>query len=152
MNQQLQQEIQATQKQLQKLQEKLESSKVTIENAPVGAVLPDGCIVVERYKDSILIAAPKETEVRCEWTPEFEPVFTSLKEHGFIPCQWHVPSQEELELAYKNCRQRFSSAFYWSSTERNSSHAWPVFFNLGICCYSGKTSTYCVRAFRRIVF
>ena len=150
MNQQLQQEIQATQEKLKKLQEKLESSKVTIENAPVGAVLPDGCIVVERYKDSILIAAPEITEVQSTWTPEFEPVFNSLKEHGFVPSQWYIPSKEELQLAYKNCRQRFSSTRYWSSTEDTSSGAWSVYFLIGSCGCSDKTFTHCVRAFRRV--
>ena len=148
MNQQLQQEIQATQEKLKKLQEKLESSKVTIENAPVGAVLPDGCIVVERYKDSILIAAPESTGVKCTWTPEFKDVFTSLKNHGFNPSQWHVPSQEELQLTYKNCKEQFSSAFYWSSTENSSMDAFGV--RLGDGRSNGCLKTYAchVRAFR----
>ena len=151
-SQQLQAEIQKTQEQLKKLQEKLESSKVTIENAQPGDIFSDGCVVVERYKDSILIAAPKETEVRCEWTPDFPDVFTSLKDHGFIPCQWYIPPKEELQLAYKNCRQRFSTTRYWSSTEDTSSFAWGVDFSFGNCFYCNKAYVRCVRAFRRVVF
>lgn len=150
--QQLQTEIQKTQAQLQKLQEQLENSKVTIETAPVGTVLPDGCVVVERYPNSILIAAPSNTEVKCKWTPDFPDVFTKLTEAGFIPAQWHVPSPKELQLAYKNCKEQFSSPFYWSSTESSSTDAYDVHFTNGFTFGLSKAFSSCVRAFRRVVF
>jgi hypothetical protein len=150
--QQLQQEIQKTQKQLQKLQEQLEASKVvTIETAQPGDTLPDGCVVVARYEDSVLIAAPAITEVYCKLTPEFSEVFESLKSQGFIPSQWYVPSVKELQLAYKNCKEQFSSALYWSSTEFSSTIAFFVFFINGSAASSSKTAAYCVRPFRRVV-
>ena len=150
--QQLQQEIQKTQEQLRKLQEQLEASKVvTIETAQPGEILPDGCVVVARYEDSVLIAAPAITEVRCKWTPEFSEVFESLKEHGFIPAQWYIPSQKELKLAYKNCKKHFSSTDYWSSTESSSTSAYIVLFDIGGTSGNNKANSYCVRAFRRVV-
>ena len=148
--QQLQTEIQKTQEQLKKLQEQLEAAKsITIETAPVGTTLPDGTVVIARYEDSVLLAAPSTTEVYCEWTPEFQPVFDSLKKHGFIPAQWYVPSKEELKLAYKNCSEQFSSR-YWSSTEYSSTDAYNVYFNNGYASNNNKTYINCVRAFRRV--
>lgn len=145
--QKLHQEITKTQQQLQRLQEQLEAAKaITIETAPVGTVLFDGTVVIARYEDSVLLAAPKSTEVKAEWTPEFKPVFDSLKKEGFIPSQWYVPSPKELQLAYDNCRNQFSSPFYWSSTS-----ACYVNFNYGIALNTVKTFTSCVRAVRRIV-
>jgi hypothetical protein len=149
--QQLKAEIEATQAQLQRLQEQLEKTKVTIETAQPGDTLPDGCIVVERYSDSVLIAAPASTEVRCKWTPEFSEVFESLKSHGFIPDQWYVPSKEELQLAYENCEKQFSSTNYWSSTECSSTSAFGVCFFFGLTLDYSKTFFFCVRAFRRVV-
>jgi len=149
---QLKAEIEATQKQLQKLQEQLEKSKsITIETAQPGDTLPDGCVVVARYGDSVLIAAPASTEVRCKWTPEFSEVFEALKAHGFIPAQWHIPSLKELQLAYTNCKEQFSSTGYWSSTESSSTGACLVGFNNGHTFYIDKTNAFCVRAFRRVV-
>lgn len=149
--QQLKAEIEATQAQLQRLQEQLEKTKVTIETAQPGDTLPDGCLVVARYKDSVLIAAPSTTEVRCKWTPEFPEVFESLKAHGFIPAQWYIPSVKELELAYRNCKEQFSSTYYWSSTESSSTSACRVNFSDGCTFNRTKTLIFCVRAFRRVV-
>ena len=151
--QQLQQEIQKTQEQLQRLQEQLEASKtITIETAQPGDTLPDGTVVIERYSDSVLIAAPSTTEVYCEWTPEFQPAFDSLKKRGFIPSQWHVPSLKELQLAYKNCKEQFANGFYWSSTEFGSKFDSACYVNLntGKTDYYFKPSPFCVRAFRRV--
>jgi len=149
---QLQQEIEATKAQLQRLQEQLETSKsVTIETAQPGDTLPDGCVVIARYDDSILIAAPANTEVRCKWTPEFSEVFESLKSQGFSPSQWYVPSLKELLLAYRNCKQQFSSTYRWSSTGHSSTNAYNVNFFNGYTGFSNKALTLCVRAFRRVV-
>jgi hypothetical protein len=151
-SQQLKAEIEATQKQLKKLQEQLEASKsVTIETAQPGDTLPDGCVVIARYDDSILIAAPSTTEVECKWTPEFPEVFESLKDHGFIPAQWYIPSVKELELAYRNYKEQFSSTFYRSSTEYSSTSAFFLYFNNANTLNCNKTYCNCVRAFRRVV-
>ena len=150
--QQLQQEISKTQEQLQRLQEQLEIAKaITIETAQPGDTLPDGTVVVARYEDSVLLAAPKTTEVECKWTPEFPEVFKSLKKEGFIPSQWHVPSKEELKLAYKNCKQMFSSTNYWSSMEYRYEDAFYVNFLDGLIYDFHKAYTnISVRAFRRV--
>ncbi len=48
---------------------------------------------------------------------------------------WYLPSKEELNLMYNNLRVAglggFASAFYWSSTEVNSSSAWDQDFFIG---------------------
>jgi hypothetical protein len=129
----------------------------TLENAKPGDKLADGCIVIDRqpksifHNEKLLIAAPKETEVRCEWTPEFQPVFDRLKEHGVNPSDWFIPSVEQLELAYKNAKQHFvSSAVYWPSDDASIDYAHSVYFLNGNNLLSRKTITFSVRAFRFI--
>jgi hypothetical protein len=145
---QLQQEIEKTQKQLNRLQEQLNNTFPTIEDAKPGDLLEDGCVVIEKYNGLVLVAAPRETEVRWVWTPEFQPVFDKLMEHHFNPSQWFIPSHKQLKLAHKNAKQYFSSTNYWSSTEASSSNACVVDFNIGRQYSFNKTNTNCVRAFR----
>lgn len=148
----LQQEIQKTEEQLKKLQKQLEATKsITIETAQPGDTLPDGCLVIARYEDSVLIAAPVDTRVISEWTPEFPECFKRLKDHGFIPSQWYVPSKKELQLAYKNCKEQFSSNIFWSSMEFDSTKAYYVDFKDGFTDHIFKTCPGCVRAFRCVV-
>ena len=148
---QLLQSIQETEEQLNKLKQQLNNYKApTIQDANVGDTLEDGCVVVARYEDSVLIAAPAITEVLCKWTPEFPEVFESLKSQGFISAQWYVPSQKELKLAHKNCKNQFSSTLYWSSTEFSSANAYTVSFLNGRTNCLTKTLSNCVRAFRRV--
>jgi hypothetical protein len=104
--------------------------------------------VIHKECNRILIAAPKETEVYSKWTPEFSEVFESLKSHGFTPSQWHVPTIEELKLAYKNAKDSFSSAYYWSSTEISAAIGCSLYFGFGNTYNFTKTGTFCVRAFR----
>jgi hypothetical protein len=141
---------------IERLQELLKTTFPTLEEAQPGDKLADGCIVIKRQSKSIfhnerlLIAAPQETEIRCEWTPEFQPVFDNLKEHGFNPSDWFIPSVGQLELAYKNAKQQFSSVSYWSSAEARSTTACRVNFYNGSQYTSSKTHTFFVRAFRFI--
>jgi hypothetical protein len=129
---------------------------VTPEEAQPGDKLEDGCIVIERYPKTIfynerlLIAAPQETEVLCEWTPEFKPVFDKLKEHGLNPSDWFIPSVEQLQLAYKNASSPFPGWWYWSSDEASSTNACYVYFNNGTRIAGSKAVTSCVRAFRLV--
>ena len=132
-------------------------SELSYSNCQPGDKLADGCIVIDRrpksifYNERLLIAAPIETQVDCEWTPEFQPVFDKVKEHGFNPTDWFIPSVEQLKLAYKNAKQHFvSSAVYWSSTEASSISACVVYVGDGNQSVASKVIAYCVRAFRFI--
>jgi hypothetical protein len=148
--------ISETSRELKRLKKLLKTTFPTPEQAQPGDKLADGCIVIERYPKTIfynerlLIAAPKETESWCEWTPGFKPVFDRLKEHGFNPSDCFIPSVDQLKLAYKNVKQQFSSTAYWSSTEASSSGACLVNFISGIQGANSKADTHCVRAFRFI--
>jgi hypothetical protein len=132
------------------------NSVVTHDEAQPGDKLEDGCVVIERrpksilYNERLLIAAPKETEVQCEWTPEFKPVFDKLKEHGFNPSDWFIPSVEQLQMAYKNAKQQFPGWWHWSSAEASSIDACLVYFINGGQCSGSKTVASWVRAFRFI--
>ena len=146
---QLEQKIIELESELQEFKSQLNNySEITLENSKPGDTLSDGSVVIHKEGNRVLIAAPKETQVRCQWTPEFPEVFESLKSHGFTPSQWHVPTLEELKLAYKNSNDFFSSTFYWSSTESSATNGCILFFFNGNPCSSVKTCAYCVRAFR----
>ena len=96
----------------EEIKKALAKSYPTLQDANPGDELEDGCFVIEKYGNAALIAAPRTTEVECIWTPEFKPVFDRLKEKGFNPSDWFIPSLKQLALAYKNAKQYFSSAYY----------------------------------------
>jgi hypothetical protein len=150
---QLQQEVQNLEAKLQQFREQLNTYKaVTIETADIGDTLGDGSIILLKNNGLALLVAPASTEVEAPWSKEFPLVFQKLKEEGFNPSQWFVPTKEQLQLAYRNIPNEFSSAYYWSSTERNSYAASSVNFFNGRAYYSGKTATLCVRAFRCVTY
>jgi hypothetical protein len=67
---------------------------------------------------------------------------------------WFVPSRTDLQYAH-DCNSfwdSFSSAIYWSSTEYNATSAWGVRFYNGNVGPITKTTTRCVRAFRRVFY
>ena len=152
--QQLQTKIQELEQQLTEFKYQLSNYKeITIENAKVGDVLEDGCIVVDKQGSMTLLAAPASTEVYCQWSKEFSEVFEALKSQGFNPSQWFIPTEEQLKLAYKNCIQHFASDFfYWSSTEVSSTNACFLFFDNGGLSSTTKSCSACVRAFRCVSF
>ena len=69
---------------------------------------------------------------------------------------WFVPTCGQLQNPGYTCRtfwDSFSSTTYWSSTEANATYAWRVFFTNGSASYNGgKTTTFCVRAFRCVTY
>jgi hypothetical protein len=150
----LQAEIKSTELYLSGLKEKLKTTFPTLEEAQPGDKLDDGCVVIYHrpksilYNERLLVAAPEKTEVECQWTPEFKPVFDKLKSHGFDPSDWFIPSVEQLRLAYINAKQQFWHQRYWSSTEASSTNACCVDFNDGSQFTASKAYTGCVRAFR----
>ena len=150
---QLQQEVQNLEAKLQEFREQLNSHKeVTIENASVGDTLEDGSIVLQKSNGMALLVAPKSTEVKSTWSKEFSEVVEVLKEQGFNPSQWFIPTKEQLQLAYETIPNEFSSTTYWSSTEFNATHACFVLFHIGIAYSYNKANTYCVRAFRCVTY
>jgi hypothetical protein len=151
---QLQNKIQELEAELQEFKQQLGSYKETptIQEASVGDVLEDGSIVLKKENGLALLVAPKVTEVKATWSKEFAEVFQKLKEQGFNPSQWFVPTQEQLAITYKTIPNEFSSTYYWSSTERDSSGACYVCFTNGLADAYGKANTYCVRAFRCVTY
>jgi len=151
--QQLLQSIKQTEQQLNKLKEELNNHKTpTIQEARVGDTLDDGSIVLKKENGIALLVAPKRTEVSCSWSKEFPEVFQKLKEEGFNPSQWFVPTMEQLKLAYKVMPGEFKSPPYWSSSEYNASLACLVLFNFGLQSNGFKSFTFCVRSVRCVVF
>jgi hypothetical protein len=146
---QLEQKITELESELQEFKSQLQDySEITLENSKPGDTLSDRTVVIHKEGNRILIAAPKETAVYCKWTPEFTEVFESMRLQGFTPSQWHVPTIEELRLAYKNTKDSFSAANYWSSTENSATSGCNLCFSNGTTSDCIKTNTCCVRAFR----
>jgi hypothetical protein len=71
---------------------------------------------------------------------------------------WFVPTISQLQNPGYLCRSFwgpspcYSSTTYWSSTEFIASHACSVLFINGNAFNNGKTTTYCVRAFRCVTY
>ena len=151
---QLKSKIQELESELKTFKEQLNNYKeVTLETASVGDVLEDGSIVLKKENGLALLVAPKSTEVKCQWSKEFSEVFDKLKEQGFNPSQWFVPTQEQLTLAYNFISHHFDDNFYWSSTEEFSAAcASGVLYTNGIEGFSSKASIFCVRAFRCVTY
>jgi hypothetical protein len=150
---QLQQEVQNLETKLQEFQEQLNQCKeVTIETASVGDTLEDGSIVLQKENGLALLVAPQSTQVEATWSKEFSEVFEALKEQGFNHSQWFIPTQEQLQLAYRNIPGEFYYTGYWSSTEYTATSACLVNFNNGGAYTSGKTLSFCARAFRCVTY
>ncbi len=87
----------------------------------------------------------------CEWPG----LNTRLLECGFNPCDWFVPSRDQLNNPGYVCRTQwdtFASTNYWSSTEINATYACRQGFNNGCFNALAKTITYCVRPFRCVTY
>jgi clan AA aspartic protease (TIGR02281 family) len=63
---------------------------------------------------------------------------------------WRLPTKEELNELYKHKDEigGFAAAYYWSSSEGNTSNAWIQFFSNGVQASDGKNYTSYVRAVR----
>ena len=150
---QLQQEVQNLESKLQEFREQLNNyNTLTIETASVGDTLEDGSIVLQKSNGLALLVAPSSTEVEATWSKEFAEVFQKLKEQGFNPSQWFVPTMDQLILAYETIPNEFSATLYWSSTEFNATVACIVLFINGSANCSLKAITCCVRAFRCVTY
>jgi hypothetical protein len=150
---QLQSKIQELEAELQSFKQQLNTYKeITIENASVGDVLDDGSIVLQKSNGLALLVAPQSTEVKATWSKEFPEVFQKLKEQGFNPSQWFIPTKEQLQLAYKTIPNEFSGACYWSSTEGRATNACSQNFSLGDIFSVSKTYSCRVRAFRCVTY
>ena len=150
---QLQTKIQELEAELQSFKSQLNNYKpVTIQEASVGDTLEDGSIVLSKSNGLALLIAPKSTEVKTTWSPDFPEVYAKLKNEGFTPSQWFVPTKEQLKLAYERLKNEFDSAGYWSSTEFNATNACNVGFLNGGAGYNSKAGVRRVRAFRCMTY
>jgi hypothetical protein len=151
---QLQSKIQELESELQQFKQQLSNYKdhPTIQEASVGDVLEDGCIVLQKSNGLALLVAPQSTEVRTPWSREFPEVFKKLEEEGFNPSQFFIPTKEQLNLAWETIPQHFASTIYWSSTEVNATIACRQRFSNGNVLITSKIFALCVRAFRCVTY
>jgi hypothetical protein len=100
------------------------------------------------------IVAPASTEVSKDWYNRNAAVTTA---QANAACgDWFVPTVGQLQNPGYTCRtywDSYSSAGYWSSTEINSAMAWCVNLdNSGSSSQNKLYNTYCVRAFRCVIY
>lgn len=99
------------------------------------------------------IVSPYSAEVSRNWYSRNDANTRAQQVSGCTG--WFVPTIAQLSNPGYACRtywDSFSSASYWSSTEYNSFNAWSVTFTNGGAGTTGKTTTYCVRAFRCVTY
>lgn len=147
---------------IEKLEEELQFHKkqldyypeVTLENVVPGSVLEDGSIIIKNENGLVLLAAPTSTQVEATWSLEFPEVFQKLKEQGFNPSQWFVPTKEQLQLAYTTIPSHFIPTLYWSNTETEYSTkmSWGMSYYSGTVLAFNKECVCDVRAFRCVSY
>jgi small nuclear ribonucleoprotein (snRNP)-like protein len=152
----LEQRLETIQREAEAIKQQLKMTFPTLQDANPGDELEDGCIVIEKYNNAALIAAPQSTEIYCQWTPEFQPVFDKLKEHNFNPSQWFIPTANQLKLAHKNAKHHFRRVSYtythWSCDEFSKISATTVELSTGNQSDFYKDGHHPVRAFRFVSF
>jgi hypothetical protein len=128
----------------------------TLQTYNPGQILDDGSIVIEHqprtifYNERLLVVAPRTTVIVCNWTPEFKPVFDKLKEKGFNPSDWFIPSIDQLRKVYESTPESFDLCCYWSSDEDDRGNALSFYFENGKTYTDHKPVTLRTRAFRKI--
>jgi len=79
-----------------------------------------------------LEAAPVDKEFRSNWNNANQQC-TQLNINGFTG--WRLPTREELDLMYKNLKQKglggFDNNWYWSSSQEDNANAWRQNFDNG---------------------
>ena len=135
---------------------------------PEGTTLPDGSRIICKAGGVAWIVAPSSTEVSQTWNNstttlvgnkccacDWPTLCARLIARGFNPSDWCVPSVTNLYNPGYVCRSKwdtFAAAFYWSSTEGSSTTSCSVNFGSGNLDANSKTTTSCVRAFRRVTY
>ena len=123
------------------------------------AVGPGGSRIICKSSNVAIIVAPRSAEVSRTWYCRNDAVttagsITGLTTSAFSSTGWFVPCIGQLQTGY-SCRSfwdSYSSAFYWSSTEKNAGYACSVNFTTGTAHLSPKNNPACVRAFRCVTY
>ena len=102
------------------------------------------------------VVSPRSAEVSRTWYLRNDANTTAQSVSGCTG--WFVPTISQLQNPGYCCRSFwgpspcFTSLRYWSSTEVNASLAWSLRFADNYHSLGGKTSAYCVRAFRCVTY
>jgi hypothetical protein len=138
---QIVEKIKETEEQLAKLRVELEKPEYpTLTDAKPGDKLKDGCIVVHKFEETkmALIAAPKNTIITSPWKRDFHQDLVILRKQfpDTWRHRWFIPNASDLEIAYKNCPDRFYGWSYWTSERRLSENMFYYFdFSAGLTLY-----------------
>ena len=119
----------------------------------LGSLVEGGYLFAKRGGIGWIVACSSR-QVSRVWASRADAV--TVAQAGNACGDWFVPSRTNLQLGFdcKSFWDSYSSANYWSSTEYGSGGGVAFAMNL-ICGNAGTyatTSTYCVRAFRRVFY
>lgn len=111
-------EIERVEKQLLELREKLNQPEPKkLSEAKIGDALEDGSIVVETYKNAVLVMAPEEADFCGPYEDDWEGAFNKLDSLGFTISDWFAPTVKIMILAVTNVQQAFSPYdYYWTTS------------------------------------
>jgi hypothetical protein len=112
-------EIERVEKQLLELREKLNQPEhKKLSEVKIGDALEDGSIVVETYKNAVLVMAPKEADFCGPYEDDWERAFVKLGSLGFTLSDWFAPTAKIMILAAKNVPQAFAPwCNYWTTSK-----------------------------------
>jgi len=120
----------------------------------LGAPAPGGGNTICLNGGIVWIVAPASSEVTRNWYFRNDAVTTAT--NCTSATGWFVPNCCQLKNPGYECRtywDSYSSTYYWSSTEATSYKcAWPVSFTDGTTIEPDKNNTFCVRAFRCVIY
>jgi len=115
----------------------------------------------EEIKEMVLDEWKREIPIILEQHLKFEVYPNDLSKHNWEDAKkvckdlgngWRLPTREELHIMWlhRDYIGGFAAAYYWSSSEYNTSGAWSQLFSIGGQYYDGKNATYYVRAVRAL--
>jgi hypothetical protein len=123
------------------------------QNTPLGDPVFGGYLICKSGGGIAWIVAPLSTEVIRTWYCRDNAVTTA---QANAACgDWFVPTIDKLQDPGYCCKTYWDSspsAEYWSSTQRDSTTAWTVFFDSGITGGNSKTGERPARAFRCVTY
>jgi hypothetical protein len=118
----------------------------------LGSLVEGGYLFAKRGRQAWIVACASR-QVGRTWASRGDAV--TVAQAGNACGDWFVPSRTDLQLGHdcKSFWDSFSAVQYWSSTDCGGSVAWYALFNTGcIRCSGYKGYTFCVRAFRRVLY
>ena len=134
---------------------KFNAGSATQINFNIGCIIFNGTRLICKSGGVGMIVAPSTSQVSRTWYCRDDAKLEAQRITETCCTQWFIPTVAQLQNPAYCCRtfwDSFSSASYWSDTERNAQYACSVNFTNGGASNTNKGNTCCVRAFRCVTY